>query len=171
MTIGLYSADLPAAFAFRHLALAAADNAARAAALNRFLRLTGGLADPACPFALAHLFARAWARAVNAAWVMVLRFLRPLPGGRPGRGATVTSPGPAEPPTIVLSSLVNASICSRRPTARRSCASDKSDNAFAIMLSFRTKDGGKSMLRCCEYDYEGAAARLNSVAIHSTESL
>jgi len=37
----------------------AADNAARAAALKRFLRLTGGLADPACPFTLPHLCARA----------------------------------------------------------------------------------------------------------------
>jgi len=59
MTIDLYSADLPAAFAFRHLALAAADNAALAAALKRFLRLTGGLSDPAWPFTLPHLFARA----------------------------------------------------------------------------------------------------------------
>jgi len=57
--VSFYSADFPAAFAFRHRALAAADNAALAAAEKRFFRLTGGLADPACPFALAHLFVRA----------------------------------------------------------------------------------------------------------------
>src|SRR5437879_6214315 len=63
---------------------------------------------------------------------MVLRFFRPfLPGGLPRLGAI---PGASEPPKIVLSSLVSASICSRRPTARRSCASDKSDNAFAIAV-------------------------------------
>jgi len=90
---GSYSADFPAALAFRHLALAAADNAALAAALNRFLGLAAGPADAALTFA--HLFARAWARAFSAVGVIVRRFLRALPGGRPRLGAT-SLPGAAD---------------------------------------------------------------------------
>jgi len=50
-----YNVDFPAALAFRHLALVAADNAALAAALNFFLGLAAG--PPGEEFTWAHRFA------------------------------------------------------------------------------------------------------------------
>jgi hypothetical protein len=112
-----YNVFLPAALAFAHLALAAAEILALATALNLRLALVMGLTVTFFPFTFAHLaLAAAEILALPAALILRLFF-----------GAAEAAVFWGEP-KIILSFFSNDWIFSLMPAARRNCFGDRSIN-------------------------------------------
>ena len=134
---GNYRLDLPALFAFAHLAFIAAESALLHAALLFLFGFSTGCSGSAATFAPFPSPCRPSCFGSNTMFagppqLTFLLFLLPFSGFAGASGAAgdavVTGAGISPPPRIAFSSSCSASICSLTLAAFRSCCGVKASN-------------------------------------------